>query len=58
MTETQFPSPDAFIARHLAALRDLGLCEAALVREEALLRGGFAARQAFAGLLDALHERK
>ena len=51
------PEPDpqrreAFIARQLAALRDLGLPEAALARAEALLRGGLAAGRVFAALLD------
>lgn len=36
-----------FIRRQLAALKELGLSESALAREEALLRGGFAAKALF-----------
>ena len=34
---------EAFIRRQLAALKELGLSPQTLAREEALLRGGFAA---------------
>jgi hypothetical protein len=43
---------ERFITRQLAGLRELGLSEAALAREEALLRGGFAAGAVFAGAPD------
>jgi hypothetical protein len=46
------PRHDAFIARQRAALKELGLPEAMLAREEALLRGGLAAGRVFAALLD------
>jgi hypothetical protein len=50
------PRPDAsrenFIARQLNGLRDLGLGDALLAREEALLRGGLAAGKILARLLD------
>lgn len=52
------PQPDprdqrreAFIARQIAALRELGFSDAALAREEALLRGGLVGAQVFAALL-------
>ena len=41
---------DCFIARQLAALKELGLDDEALAREEAMLRQGFAQ----AGWLQAL----
>jgi hypothetical protein len=43
---------EVFIARQCAALKELGLPEAMLAREEALLRGGLAAGRVFAALLD------
>jgi hypothetical protein len=43
---------EAFIARQLAALREIGLPPQSLAREEALLRGGLVAGRAFAALLD------
>jgi hypothetical protein len=43
---------ERFIQRQLAGLAELGLSKDALAREEALLRGGFAAGKAFAGLPD------
>jgi hypothetical protein len=54
-----FPDPrETFIARQIAGLRELGVPEEMLAREEALLRGGLAAGRAFAALLDALHGGK
>ena len=41
-----------FIARQLAGLRALGLSEAALAREDALLRGGLAGTDILARLLE------
>lgn len=41
-----------FIARQLAGLRALGVCDAALAREEALLRGGLAGSDILARLLE------
>jgi hypothetical protein len=38
---------EGFIQRQIAALAALGLSQAALAREEALLRGGFAASALF-----------
>jgi hypothetical protein len=52
MPDTQSRRREALIASQLAALRDLGLPQAMLAREEALLRGGLAAGQAFAKLLE------
>jgi len=43
--------PDTFIARQLAGLRELGLSEEALQREEALLRSGFLFVRLFKNLL-------
>jgi hypothetical protein len=43
---------ERFIQRQIAGLRGLGLSPAALAREEALLRGGFAAGAVFSGLPD------
>lgn len=44
--------PDRFIARQLASLRELGLSEEALAREDALLRSGFFLVQLFKRLAD------
>ena len=38
MTKTAW---DRFVERHLAGLKELGLCEDALRRENALLQSGF-----------------
>jgi hypothetical protein len=54
MTDAQSRRREEFITSQLAALRDLGLPQAMLAREEALLRGGLAAGQVFARLLEPL----
>jgi hypothetical protein len=55
-------SREAFIARQIAGLRELGVPEETLAREEALLRGGLAASRVFANLWaalpDTLHGRQ
>ena len=49
------PDPrEAFISRQIAGLRELGVPEEMLAREEALLRGGLAAGRVFANLWAAL----
>ena len=47
MTKTAW---DRFVERHLAGLKELGLCEDALHREHALLQAGFL-RDAWLALL-------
>jgi hypothetical protein len=54
----QSQAKEAFIARQIAGLRELGLPEESLAREEKALRSGFATSDAFAALLDALHGSK
>ncbi len=46
---------DAFIARQLCGLRQLGFSADTLAREEQLLRGGAVTADGFAALLAALH---
>jgi len=51
-------SSETFIARQIAGLRELGLPQEMLAREEKALRSGFATSDAFAALLETLHGRQ